>query len=422
MIKKIVIVLLLIASLNAQTAIPPSAGDGTESNPYQITTLENLYWITADPINRDDHYIQIADINAAETAAWFPTDTGGFYGWEPILHFAGSYDGQGYIIDSLYIFRDTTFVGFFKDVYGDESIISNLGLTNVRITGGDYVGGLTGVALTQTVVNYCYCTGSITGNNYVGGLTGNNVLSEINYCYTDVTIKANGRAGGLSGWNSLSSSISNCYSSGSVSSEGGRCGGLVGWASDSTVSFCYSTCSVNGAEDIGGLIGYKSYLATTRNSFWDMETSGLDSSAGGTGRTTAEMKTQSTYTDSGWNFIDTWVISPGYNSGYPILRWQVPGVGLEEQNLIPHEVSLSQNYPNPFNPTTIISYAIPEDSNVKLSIYDISGHLVEALVDKYHQAGQYNVKWNASKYSSGIYISRLESSYGTHSRKMVLIK
>jgi len=84
--------------------------------------------------------------------------------------------------------------------------------------------------------------------------------------------------------------------------------------------------------------------------------------------------------------------------------------------------SLEANYPNPFNPTTTISYEIPEDSNVKLSIYDVTGHLVETLFDEYHQAGAYIVKWDASKYSSGIYISRLESSHGINSRKMLLIK
>ncbi len=88
----------------------------------------------------------------------------------------------------------------------------------------------------------------------------------------------------------------------------------------------------------------------------------------------------------------------------------------------PEAFQLSQNYPNPFNPTTTIDYAIPEASDVKLSIYDISGHLVETLVDELNQAGTHKVKWDASKYSSGIYIYRLESSHGIHSRKMVLIK
>ena len=89
---------------------------------------------------------------------------------------------------------------------------------------------------------------------------------------------------------------------------------------------------------------------------------------------------------------------------------------------VSEEYSLTQNYPNPFNPSTKIAYAIPEASDVKLSIYDISGHLVETLVDGYHMPGAYTATWNASQYSSGIYIYRLENSYTTISRKMVLIK
>jgi hypothetical protein len=94
-----------------------------------------------------------------------------------------------------------------------------------------------------------------------------------------------------------------------------------------------------------------------------------------------------------------------------------------------YEYSISENgfilnnaYPNPFNPTTTIEYGIPERQHVTLQVFDITGRLVSTLVDEFHQAGQYSVKWDASKYSSGIYICRLESSYGTHSRKMLLIK
>jgi hypothetical protein len=94
--------------------------------------------------------------------------------------------------------------------------------------------------------------------------------------------------------------------------------------------------------------------------------------------------------------------------------------GTEPQTLV--EFTLYQNYPNPFNPTTTIQYATRDNSKVKLSVYDINGHLVEVLVDEYHQVGAYNVKWDASKYSSGIYIYRLESNLGIYSKKMVLIK
>jgi len=88
----------------------------------------------------------------------------------------------------------------------------------------------------------------------------------------------------------------------------------------------------------------------------------------------------------------------------------------------PTQFTLSQNYPNPFNPITTIDYAIPEDSHVKLSIYNISGRLVETLVDEFKPAGAYKVKWNASKYSSGIYIYTLKYEDKHISRKMLLIK
>ena len=89
---------------------------------------------------------------------------------------------------------------------------------------------------------------------------------------------------------------------------------------------------------------------------------------------------------------------------------------------IPYVFLLYTNYPNPFNPTTTIGYDVYADSDVKLDIYNISGQLVENLANGYHQAGHYKVKWDASKYSSGIYIYRLEYLEKHISRKMLLIK
>jgi|GEM_PF-1062282 len=96
-------------------------------------------------------------------------------------------------------------------------------------------------------------------------------------------------------------------------------------------------------------------------------------------------------------------------------------VGIEEADH-PMQFTLHQNYPNPFNPNTTIQYEVPEASDIKISVYDITGHLKGVLVDEYHQAGAYNVKWNASKYSSGIYIYRLDYNGHHVSKKMLLIK
>ncbi|MFA6617560.1 MAG: family 10 glycosylhydrolase [Candidatus Neomarinimicrobiota bacterium] len=88
----------------------------------------------------------------------------------------------------------------------------------------------------------------------------------------------------------------------------------------------------------------------------------------------------------------------------------------------PKDFSLKQNYPNPFNPRTTIAYAISKDSDIKLSIYDMSGHLIETLVNGFSEAGLYELTWDASKYSSGIYISQLVSGNLSTSKKMILIK
>ena len=86
---------------------------------------------------------------------------------------------------------------------------------------------------------------------------------------------------------------------------------------------CYSTGAVNGTVSYpGGLIGFE-YYGTVTGSFWDMLTSGQTSSAGGTGRTTAQMKTQSTFSSAGWDFINIWSILEGLD--YPRLRWEQDG-------------------------------------------------------------------------------------------------
>jgi hypothetical protein len=83
---------------------------------------------------------------------------------------------------------------------------------------------------------------------------------------------------------------------------------------------------------------------------------------------------------------------------------------------------LEQNYPNPFNPVTAIRYSIPEASNVTLKIYDLSGKLVSVLVDENQQPGIYNIMWNASGLSSGVYLYILTSGNYKETRKLVLAK
>ena len=84
--------------------------------------------------------------------------------------------------------------------------------------------------------------------------------------------------------------------------------------------------------------------------------------------------------------------------------------------------NLEQNYPNPFNPTTIINYSIPFSNMVKLSVYDLLGREVKILVNKYKSKGNYDVIFDASNFSSGIYIYKLVMGRFVMTKKMIFIK
>ena len=84
--------------------------------------------------------------------------------------------------------------------------------------------------------------------------------------------------------------------------------------------------------------------------------------------------------------------------------------------------ALSQNYPNQFNPTTIIHYEIPNDGLVTLKIYDELGKEVKTLVNQYQNKGKYDINFNASQLSSGIYFYQLKTGNDISIKKMILLK
>jgi hypothetical protein len=98
-------------------------------------------------------------------------------------------------------------------------------------------------------------------------------------------------------------------------------------------------------------------------------------------------------------------------------------IGIHNNNTeIPDDYSLQQNYPNPFNPSTNISFQLPENGLVNISIYDINGKLVEELINKSLSAGNHLIDWNAINYPSGIYFYRISAGNFTDVKKMILVK
>jgi enediyne biosynthesis protein E4 len=108
----------------------------------------------------------------------------------------------------------------------------------------------------------------------------------------------------------------------------------------------------------------------------------------------------------------------------------IEGQGLNEiiigvnqiSSQVPDKFTLHQNYPNPFNPVTKIRFDISTASNVKVTVFDITGRVVVTLVNGYMQAGTFETDFDASKLSSGVYFYRLDTKSFTETKKMVLIK
>lgn len=268
------------------------AGSGTEDDPYIIT---NVYQLQEMNYDLDAWYELGNDIDASETETW-----NGGKGFVPIgdydNKFTGHFDGKGHKITNLYInLRD---VASYTGLFGcadTASEIKNIGLVDVDIAGNRDVGGLVG--LNYGVITNCYATGGVSGGDYgdishTGGLVGSNYYGT----------------------------ISNCYATGSVINWWvGTTGGFVGKNySGGTITNSYSTGDVLGFwSTVGGFAGRNEGVCNS--CFWDKETSRQSTSAGGEGKTTAEMKQEVTFTN--WDFDTVWGIIEGQD--YPFLR-EVP--------------------------------------------------------------------------------------------------
>ena len=292
--------ILLSGFAYAQTATAPANGDGTSENPYEIATLENLYWLSQNNAEWDKHYIQTADIDASETSEW--NDGKGFSRLgHSTTPFTGVYDGQKHYLDGLYMSYDSDYIGMFgyisSNSQGGPAIIKELALKNVYVRGNEYVGALVAYS-DQSEIYSCASSGTVISDVY------------------------NANCGGLVGYNN-DGLLQNSYSKAS-SSANNLTGGLLGYNRNGVVRNCYSSGRVLGGETQGGLVGFNND-GNVYYSFWNTETSLQEESGGGTGITIDEMQTLSTFTDAGWSFADksgktgAWAMDPDINNGYPYL-------------------------------------------------------------------------------------------------------
>jgi len=277
------------------------SGFGTTANPYGITNWEQLDNIR-DVLTNNFYFNLLNSISSSTSnySTYASTTANTNLGWNPLgdstTKFKGKFDGKDYTISNLYINRPSTnYIGLFGYVDTGSSI-SNVGLVGGSISGGAYTGALAGSISSSTITN-AYATGAVSGADATGGLVGYVDSSTITNSYATGAVTGRDAVGSLVGGFLNSSTIANSYGTGAVSSY---------------ISSTY----------IGGLVGQVS-TSTITNSFWDTQTTGQATSAGGgIGLTTAQMKDTKTFHDAGWDFDTIWGRDTANveNSGYLDLR------------------------------------------------------------------------------------------------------
>ncbi|MDD2359064.1 MAG: X2-like carbohydrate binding domain-containing protein [Syntrophaceticus schinkii] len=224
-----------------------AGGNGTELDPYQVATAEQLNNVR---YHLDKHFIQTANIDL--NAAPYNTDLG----WEPIgsygSPFNGTFNGNGKTISNLTINRSTAdYVGLFG-IAGQYAKIQNVKLENTTVTGRNNTGGLVGTNA-DSITNSC-ATGAVTGSEYVGGLVGYNLVGDITNSYATVAVSGGTWVGGLAGYNDWAT-ISGSYTTGAVTGTA-YVGGLVGQNRQGSITNSYATVAVTGTDNyVGGLVG-----------------------------------------------------------------------------------------------------------------------------------------------------------------------
>jgi len=341
---------------------PAGGGDGSVASPKIICTADDLNAIRN---HVDWHYVlgQDIDLNVS------PYNTGN--GWEPIINFSGTLNGNNHSIKNLYIFRvsgNNSYLGLFSRVLvedANDGIITDLNLIDVNINdhGGVYLGSLAGGIKINNCSNLKYIenvhvTGAINGHNDIGGIIGainttpvcdgNFYLKNISF---DGNVFANGvDVGGLVAYSSVglqdsrfngnvmglakvggligkldtkNGLVSSSYSTGFV--EGvyyqgtvylDSIGGLIGAVTSGKINNCYSLATVSAhrlIHTIGGLIGYLELGSMIENCYYDGNVSGADFVGGLVGENKGEIKFSHSH-----GFVSGIQVTPEYYTAHAL--------------------------------------------------------------------------------------------------------
>lgn len=273
----------------AQTAIPPSEGNGSKGNPYEISTAAELAWfrdyvnggklsvcakLTADIDLKD--FCHAADASKEEQS------------WEPIgngsKRYSGTFDGNGHTISNLYIKVQRYGVGFFG--YMEYGTIKNIVFDNAQVenTGNNYkypytgivVGAAFGTLQNLKTLKNCSVKSSVRA---LGGIAGT-ITQSCSNLENNATVSGIYEVGGIAG-SFIQYTLSSCVNNGMVTeNSSGECGGIVGFLSSGTIEDCANYGNVTGTNEIGGIVGCAQDNSTIKRTLSSGDITSQESSAG----------------------------------------------------------------------------------------------------------------------------------------------
>lgn len=221
-----------------------SGGDGSIATPYLISSAADLAQLAANVnagTSYSDMYFMMTDNivlnDVSNVANWDTTPPANV--WVPIgaslKPFSGTFYGQGYSVSGVYINSSSDLQGLFGNV-GMNGKLTNIGVANSYIKGGQFVGGIAGFCGGR--ITNCYNTGAVSGTGYVGGIGGYLQGATFANCYNTGTVSGTSNIGGIAGCLHLGSEVNYCYSTVNVIGGSTFTGGTV------------SNCGTIGASQI----------------------------------------------------------------------------------------------------------------------------------------------------------------------------
>jgi len=362
-----------------------------------ITNSDMLHWVSEQcnsGTTFEGYYIKLMnDITLPLNVPNNMTSIGAY----PNYPFKGTFDGNGKLITNLYIDQpNTPYQGFFG--YTLNANLYNVGLVNITASGRNYTGGMVAYAK-NTHLRDCYVNGgTLFALSYCGGLIGyqeQGTNSIVSGCYNTCSVNGNHYVGGLIGFSNYST-VRNSYVAGRVSGQGNGIGAIIGGANEVLMYYCYFSTELTGQTNAIG-----------ENNFKD----------GGEGLTNAQMRDPQFVNTLNQNLMTpVWMADYAnhINNGFPIIKWQRPGTGMEEHEAAKSCISL---FPNPANDFVIIQ---SDDSSVSLKhmeVYDIMGRKVMSKV----LDGQ-SKEFSIDKLHAGVYHVRVQTDNGHYTNIKLVVQ